>query len=151
MRRSRVHVPRSASNGHIVHRPNNGELGEFWGWATCEQVDCDAWRRGWEVVKSVVTETQYAAFRQLGYRYTVLDLPDDAGRLVFEAGQTCFDAHTVAAYWGHPRPAHRVLIDRDPVFYLRDGHRGSRLVGPSEWVDTFHADLDRVATLRARG
>lgn len=142
-------IPKSATDGHIILRPQTGPE-EFWTWATCEQADCAPWRNGWEVTGSVVTEQHLADFRRWGYRYTVLDLPGDAGRLLFEAGQTCFDARTQAHAHGRPTPGHRVPLEREPLYVLRN-KRGKQQVSATQWVDVLHENTDRVATLRARG
>ncbi|MFF5842114.1 hypothetical protein ACFY74_11675 [Streptomyces massasporeus] len=102
--------------------------------ATCEEVGCDQYRRGWRVrVESLTPDLLHAA-RTSGRKYTEQSVAEGETYLVFEAGQACFKAST-----------HRAPIGRQPLYLVRDGdHRGNprgtkaRLHQRAEdWVEDF--------------
>jgi hypothetical protein len=94
--------------------------------AACEEVDCAAWRNGWETAIDESTELgrQQADYIRTQSRRTFRELPRAGGGLTvfrFESGQRCFADHrtrpesyrVLAGDWrsrgvllrGHTRPA----------------------------------------------
>jgi hypothetical protein len=110
--------------------------------ATCEEVDCDAFRNGW--VTRVKTEEQADYIRRHSGRTFKEDEP---GVFVFAAGQTCFGA-------SH----HRLRLEREELYVVRDGDwRGNptgsvrRHKSSGHWVEEFAEHQDWIKTLRERG
>jgi hypothetical protein len=118
--------------------------------ASCEEVDCRNWRRGW---KTVVDENTDLGARQAHYirkqsgrRYTAEH--DEAGLTVFtfEAGQPCFTQH-------------RKSLERPELFMVRSGDwrgnpRGDQPVQhkrPEDWVEDFATHQDQLADRLKRG
>lgn len=119
--------------------------------ATCAEVDCPNHSYGWKTVVDTGTDLgqRQAAFikedttrRHTSYR------EGDAGVVVFifEAGQTCFDQHTIP-------------LEREPTYLVKDGDwrgnpRGTRpLVHDSadNWVDDFATHQQRIRERQQRG
>jgi|1185.fasta_scaffold768535_1 hypothetical protein len=107
--------------------------------ATCEEVDCAPFLKGWRVPLAAVTEAGFADLAKLGYRFTRVELGPGQGYLEFEAGQPCFSQL-------HPDRRHRVLIGRAPLF-RRDGYLHSTA---ESWIDDFATNQDRLNTFRER-
>ncbi|MGD9749788.1 MAG: hypothetical protein AB7W59_02215 [Acidimicrobiia bacterium] len=147
-RRSRrpARVPRAATNGHILHRPHDPAL-DYWRRATCAEVECPGYVHGFVLRIDETTplgQAQAAYLRADTSRRRAREYRDEAGLTVFQyaPGQRCTsDADD----------AHRVPVEREPLFILRDPRQGRRQVEPMQWVDTLHENVDRFATLRARG
>jgi hypothetical protein len=144
MRRSRI--PRAAGNGHILHRPRDPAL-DYWRRATCAEVECPGWTHGFALridENTTLGQAQAAYLRADTSRRRAREYRDELGLTVFEyaPGQRCTsDADD----------EHRVPVEREPLFILRDPIRGRRQVGSTQWVDVLHENVDRFATLRARG
>lgn len=109
--------------------------------ATCEEVGCDHYTRGWRVHVEALTPELLHAAKTAGRRYREEHVADGQTYLVFEPGQPCFKAAT-----------HRAPIGRPPLFVVRDGdYRGnprgtpSRQLRPDQWVDDFATHQDKLA------
>ena len=107
--------------------------------ATCEEVDCEQYLKGWSINAALLSERNIAEIKRAGYRYIVLPVSDSETLWVFEAGQSCFKSST-----------HRRDI-RPPLFYRRRGDwRGNPDGGPAtqmrveDWVDDFANNMDRL-------
>ena len=117
-----------------ISRPAHDAQGarwDYWRRATCEEVKCEDYRKGFVTV--VPDNSDHADFirRELRHTYSFLEGPRDEAGLVsftFQAGQTCFRAST-----------HRVPIERNPLL-LRD--RQSLEV--NHWLEEFQTSLDAV-------
>lgn len=111
--------------------------------ATCEEVDCAAWRHGWLLPLTGLDEQDRHLARTSGRRFTVCEV-DGQEALQFEAGQSCFKAST-----------HRVSLEREPVFLVQDGdYRGNPrrtqpLVLPSAdaWKNHLGEHLDTIRNI----
>lgn len=68
--------------------------------ATCREVDCAAYQNGWSFDKSVLSPANYYKVTHAGKRYREVNLGPGMTYLVFEAGQFCFDKHSIRL----PRP-----------------------------------------------
>jgi hypothetical protein len=138
-------IPRSATNGHILHRPDNGPQ-EFWRSASCAEIECDGWRLGFSlrIDESTPLGQAQAAYLRADRTRRAHESRDPVGLTVFayEPGQRCTASDDIR---------HRVAVVREPLYILRTPTKGRRQVGASQWVDTLHENTDRVATLRARG
>jgi hypothetical protein len=150
MRRARrvapARIPRAASNGHILHRPTDPAL-DFWRRATCAEVECWGYRHGFELRIDEATQlgqAQAAYLRADTSRRRAREYRNEVGLTVFQyaPGQRCTSDSD---------DAHRVPIEREPLYILRDPMRGRRQVGATQWVDVLAEHVDEFATLRARG
>lgn len=115
--------------------------------ATCEEVDCRAWRYGWRLKKQDLEPADLHLVKVSGRRYRELHESERVTWLVFEAGQACFAA-----------PTHRVPLEREPIYLVHGGDwRGNPLreefrhTTPASWVDDFATHQDKIATVRQRG
>lgn len=116
---------------------------------TCAQIECKAHVNGWQTLIDESTErgkTQGAYIRHgSGRRFT--EDRNDAGVTVFTfaPGQTCFGGK------------HYQTNERPPIYSVRGGDwRGStgrirQFENGDDWVDSFAANLDNIATIRKRG
>jgi len=120
--------------------------------ASCEQVDCDAYRLGWVTTLDVSTEAGQRAMAFLtagaGGRHYVETTENPAGPLRtfrFEPGQRCFAAGE-----------HRVQL-RPSVFARYPGWLGQRIGDarrydrPDQWVDDFATHQETLADAAQRG
>lgn len=117
--------------------------------ATCEEVGCRGWANGWVTRLPVGHELiDLITSGRTGRRYQETTAPGAAEReFAFPAGQSCFRASQ-----------HRVPLERDPLFVVKDGDRrgnprGTRpaLLRADQWVDEFATHQDALATARERG
>jgi len=122
-----------------------------WRPATCAEVECLAWRRGWRTIINVRTEfgarQAYYIRMHSGRAFTASE-PDAEGMVtfVFPAGQTCFTEH--------PK-----RLEREEIYVVRDGDwrgnpRGTTAVRhkrAADWVDDFANHQDRLATRLGQG
>jgi hypothetical protein len=116
--------------------------------ARCDEAGCDAYQRGWITRCDEVTELgerQAHYIRKLsGRRYTEQRTSVGLTIFTFEAGQQCFDTHTVP-------------LDREPIYVVRDGDwRGNpsgrrRVLRAEDWLDDFGNHQLHVAERAARG
>jgi hypothetical protein len=109
--------------------------------ATCAEAECKAYKEGWTYKKAdLIAENLLYLVTHAGKRYQEMAL-DEGGEvyLVFEPGQTCFQAR-----------AHRVSLER-PEFYFA-GRGDYRSYSPrsanqfdraDQWVESFaeHQDI----------
>ncbi len=111
--------------------------------ATCQEVECQNYRRGWQTQIDTSTELgqRQALYisTQCGRRFTT----ERMGVMViftFYAEQRCFSGH-------------RVMLDRPPIFTIKHGdHRSDArpsMVGGQEWLDEFASNQESLA--RDRG
>lgn len=112
--------------------------------ATCEEVECDQYARGWAMKIDTATELgrqqMHYIETQGGRAYTVHDRRDGLVTLHFRSGQECFREH-------------RKDIERDPVFRVKGGDkRGNPLKVPTRvhkkpefWVEEFAENQQKIA------
>lgn len=105
----------------------------FWQPATCEEIDCAAFRLGWTTTLDPAAHpAQVHYIRASGRPFAELAEPD--GRLVFKfaPGQPCFRAHE-----------HQRAVEREPLYLVRNGDSrwwtggGRRHATAEDWRDDF--------------
>lgn len=112
-------------------------IATHWEQASCEDVDCPAFRNGWVTILPV-GDPLIATLRASGRSYR--EEAGDAGllRFVFAAGQPCFRAST-----------HRQQTDRPAIFIHGNRETAeSRVVQPNEWQERFAETLDGLSDER---
>lgn len=125
-------------------------LPTHWRPASCADVDCGAYLRGWRTTVDERTPLgqEQAAYirRHAGRRYVEERTETGLTAFTFEAGQMCFAAAD-----------HRVPLGREQVFRVAPT-QGGRLAGEivthqraADWVDDFASHLDHIRTMRERG
>lgn len=109
--------------------------------ATCTEVGCEMQRDGW---MSAIDERTAQGQRQAHYirsesgrGFTEERGADGLTRFTFPPGQTCFAAH-------------RVDVEREPLYLVHSTRRTSRRLTSEQWVDHQATELDRLATFRER-
>lgn len=116
-------------------------LSTHWRPATCAEIDCPDYLKGWRVrVEGLPPEMAHTA-RTCGRKYSELEVTENEHWLVFEAGQSCFRAHQ-----------HRALLDKQEIFIVRDGDFRGNPTGnvrkhtrPDHWVEDFSEHQDKLA------
>lgn len=104
--------------------------------ATCEEVDCAAWRNGWVTMLPKGDARVDYIRRVSGRRFTE---GQEAGMVTFTfpAGQQCFGAAD-----------HRVSLERDPIFRVRERGQTVTHTRPELWTEDFSEHLDKVRKIR---
>jgi len=118
--------------------------------ATCEEVECPHYLRGWRMKIDLNTElgqrqAQYIKYSS-GRSYKKVSARDGLVELEFAPNQECFREH-------------RARIDRPEIFRVKGGdHRGNPLRTPVRthkkpefWVEEFAENQDRLKTQIERG
>lgn len=125
-------------------------LASHWRPATCEEVDCDAYRNGWTTKLDVNTELgrQQAEYIRMhsGRAYAdITPLNSPLIVLLFRPGQRCFRQH-------------QVPLEREPLYVVRGGDwRGNptgqvrRHANGDDWVEDFGEHQQRIADQIERG
>ena len=110
--------------------------------ATCEEVECAAWRNGWKttVLPGTPEHAQVLALRGR-YRFAgPVCNEDGTNTFLFEAGQPCFR-----------RSQHRKSLEREPLYRVRDGLSAPISRRSADWVDDFATHQQTIADARRRG
>lgn len=118
--------------------------------ATCEEVECAQYARGWKMKIDLGTElgqrqAHYIKY-QSGRSFTRESLGDGLVELTFGASQPCFQEH-------------RVSVGRPEIYRVKGGDsRGNPLRTPMRthkkpefWVEEFAENQDRLKTQIERG
>lgn len=119
--------------------------------ATCAEVDCAAYLRGWSTTVDVSTELgrhQEAYIRyRAGREFSAERVGDSVLRFTFKPGQRCFAADS-----------HRVSLERPELFVVRGGDWRGNPTGefyqhkqPQHWVEDFAEHQERLVTEIRRG
>jgi hypothetical protein len=118
--------------------------------ASCEEVECGAYLRGWKMQIDLQTELGQKQAHYIkhssGRAYTVDGQQDGLVTLLFKPNQPCFREH-------------RVLIDRPEIYRVKGGDfRGNPLrtvtrvhKKPEFWVEEFAENQDRIKTAIEKG
>lgn len=118
--------------------------------ATCEEVECDMYLKGWQMKIDISTPLGEQQARYIKYSsgrsYRVVEQRDGLVVLEFRSGQPCFAKH-------------RVATDLPPVFSVKGGDgRGNPLRTPRRvhkkpefWVEEFAENQDKIAKIHERG
>lgn len=138
-------LPAHAMQTHQILQPLSSHFRD----ATCKEVDCAAFNKGWKTTIDTATElgAQQANYIRLhsGRHFTY----EQTGTMVvftFPAGQECFREHKVPL----ERPA--IFIRKDGDF--RGNPRGTtayRHRNADDWVDEFANDLQDLKDRLERG
>ena len=146
MNRIQPNLPAIAYKTYQVVAPKSTHFRE----ATCEEVNCNAWRLGW---KTVIDETSTLGQMQAHYirkeskrKYVETKLENQFTEFLFEAGQQCFASH-------------QTRIDRPEIFVITGGDWRGNPLGtepkfhsrPIDWVDDFANHQDKIQTQLERG
>jgi hypothetical protein len=114
--------------------------------ATCEEVDCGAWKNGWATTVLPGSDDE-TVVRGAGRRFIEERTPDGFVRFIFPAGQSCFAVSR-----------HRVPLERPPIHIVRHGDwRGNpsgqrrQHTRPEHWVEDFAEHQDQIKTTIERG
>lgn len=110
--------------------------------ATCEEVDCAAWRNGWKtLVPDDSPQAEYIRSGGSGRRYVEstghADLAGGVAEFMFEAGQKCFAADK-----------HVVPLEREPLFNVRENDLTRRHTRPELWAEDMDEHLSKIRRFR---
>lgn len=105
--------------------------------ATCEEVNCGAYLRGWVTILPTSRPDLIALLKNSGRRY--VETPQAGGMVEFkfEAGQACFDV-----------AKHTVRLDRPELYLVRGGDWRAKTTPvrlhdePEHWVEDFSEHQD---------
>lgn len=146
-------LPASAYKTYSIAAP----LSSHWRPATCAEIDCPRYLKGWrvhveqlpaELLQTARTARHKVNGRWVPYRYSELHVAEGQTYLVFEPGQPCFEAET-----------HRTRIEQPELYIVRDGDwrgnpRGTQArqhSRPEHWVEDFAEHQDRLASAHGQG
>ena len=137
-------LPASARKTFSILMPTKSH----WRKASCAEVDCPRYLRGWKSQVEVMTERQIHLIKAAKYRYRELSVKPGETWWLFEAGQTCFQAAD-----------HRIRLGKPELFVVRDGDwRGNprrtpelRHKRPEFWVEQFSEHQAKLARARNEG
>jgi hypothetical protein len=131
-------LPVGAYQTYSLHAPVNTHRR----YATCQEVDCPAFAKGWKMGFDLTDPEKSAAAKWIrlhsGRRFTVDESVVGKVILTFHSGQSCFQKHTVS-------------IEREPIYVVRGGDwraqiGDSRRFQADDWVDHFANHQDQLAT-----
>lgn len=107
--------------------------------ATCAEIQCGAHVNGWKTIVAAGSEqAQYILSGASGRVFTDRALEGGMIEFRFDAGQQCFASDT-----------HRVPLERDPIFRVRDGASAPVTHTRAElWTEDFAGHLDKVKKIR---
>lgn len=118
--------------------------------ASCEEVECGAYLRGWKIVVDLNTDLGQRQAHYIkhssGRAYTVDGQQDGMVTLIFRPNQDCFEQH-------------RVPLDRPEIYRVKGGDfRGNPLRTVTRvhkkaefWVEEFAENQDRVNKIIEKG
>lgn len=118
--------------------------------ASCEEVECGSYLRGWKMVLDLNTELgrkqAHYIKHNAGRSYVIDDQRDGMVTLIFKANQNCFAEH-------------RVPLDRPEIYRVKGGDfRGNPLRTPTRvhkkpehWVEEFAEHQDKIKTAIEKG
>lgn len=110
--------------------------------ATCAEVDCEAWMKGWSTVVEVADplRSQKLAYWRHQWRQATETVLPDGIRFTIPPGVGCPQTH----YTHDDRPALFVVRRGDRRRYLETLRTHTR---PEHWVEDFAEHQDRIATV----
>lgn len=118
--------------------------------ASCEEVECDHYARGWVIKIDLGTDLGQRQARYIKYdsgrSYQVVDQRDGLITLRFKQGQPCFTEH-------------RVKVGRPEIYRVKGGdHRGNPLRTPVRthkkpefWLEEFQENQERLKRATEKG
>lgn len=148
-------APVWAYKTYVIKAP----LRTHWRKATCAEYACRAFREGWKsVVPSDSPQAQYIRARSGRHftEYPAVQYDETTGQEVPLIGMTCFDFPPgQQGFAGPEHDGHRIPLERDPLFIVRDGdHRGNptgfrrQHTKPEFWVEDFATHQQHRADLK---
>lgn len=116
--------------------------------ATCAEVGCEAYEKGWQLRKEVLSPELLHTVETSGRSYAEMPVREGETWMVFAPEQPCFRA-----------AAHRIRLERPELFVVRGGDwRGNPLnvetrvhSGPDPWVDDFATHQEKLANEEKKG
>lgn len=137
-------LPASARKTFSILMPTESH----WRKATCVEVDCPRYLKGWKAQVEVMTPAQIHSIKAAKYKYRELSVKPGETWWLFEAGQACFQAAD-----------HRIQLGKPELFVVRDGDwRGNprrtpalRHKRPELWVEQFSEHQANLARAREAG
>lgn len=114
--------------------------------ATCQEVDCEAYRLGWRLQLDILQPADKQTIKDSGRKFIIQEDAEGKKWLVFEAGQPCFQASL-----------HRKSVERPEIYRVGRGDyrsydpRTARVLRPEDWLDDFANHQDKLKTLQERG
>lgn len=123
-------------------------ISTHWRKATCAEVECPDYIHGWKIRTDTLSEEMIHAATHSGRKFSWMRPSELENWLVFESGQPCFRSGT-----------HRVRLDREDVFIVRDGDwrgnpRGTQARKHANglmWREDFQEHLDVINSEIERG
>lgn len=118
--------------------------------ASCEEVECPHYLRGWRMQIDLGTELGKQQARYIKYdsgrSYTIESQGDGLVNLRFDANQPCFQQH-------------RARLDRPEIYRVKGGDQRGNPTGaltrvhkkPEFWVEEFAENQDRLKTIIEKG
>jgi len=100
-----------------------------WREASCREVGCQQYLRGWQTVLPANDTINAGYIRRSGLGFR----EESEGQLVrflFEPGQECFKGRA---------GEHRTPVERDPILW-----RDNLVMAPLEWLDSMNDDLYQI-------
>lgn len=129
-------MPASAYTTYSVRSP----IATHWRKASCAEVGCQAYEKGWRVRKETLTPELLHTATKSGRKFTELSAAAGETYLVYEAGQECFATAT-----------HRAPVGRPEMYVVRNGDwrgnpRGERRVHTKaeHWIEDLHEHTDQI-------
>lgn len=137
-------APSWAYKTYVIKAP----LRTHWRKATCKEVECKAFRKGWKTVVPVDSpQAQYirTMSERIYKEYPAVSHDETTQAEVPLVGMTCFDFPPGEQPFASPEhDNHRIPLERDPLFIVRGGdYRGNptgyrrRHTKPEFWVEDF--------------
>lgn len=112
--------------------------------ASCAEIECTAYREGWNYHKQTMSDIQLYTVTHSGRRWREMNIAPGFTYIIFEPGQRCFETH-------------RVSVGRPEFFFI--GRGDSRVFQtnkatqykPNDFVDEWANHLDKIAKRIMRG
>lgn len=104
--------------------------------ATCEEVQCGAYVNGWETILPA-GDARADYIRNASGRRFVEKTENGITTFTFPAGQACFAAGN-----------HRVSLEREPIFKVRERGQTTTHTRPELWTEDFAGYLDKVRRIK---
>ena len=126
-------------------------LASHWRPATCEEVDCEAYRAGWVTTIDLDTELgrkqyHYCTHEDRSRSYSEQRVTMTLVKLLYKPGNRCFRSGD-----------HRLPLERPVIFSVRGGDWRAATtsvrthVRAEDWIDDFAEHQDKLATAFQRG
>lgn len=141
LNRPKPGLPAEMMKTHAIIAP----MSTHWRRASCEEVQCEAYLKGWGVPTKGLDEQDIALLRGCGRKFSEIEIKDGETHFWFEPGQSCLRAST-----------HRTRLDKPEIFVVRDGDwrgnpRGTDpmiMSGADAWADSLHTNLEQIERRR---